>query len=90
MRGAGGPPEPGEEGEPGINGAIKRRSPGGPPTIVTVEVPSVDASLLKITRAGGKVLMGKTAIPGVGYRAYCQDTEGTIFGLMETDERAQQ
>jgi predicted enzyme related to lactoylglutathione lyase len=28
------------------------------------------------------------AIPGVGYFAMCQDTEGTTFGIMQFDETA--
>ncbi len=27
--------------------------------------------------------MPKMKIPGVGFHAYCQDTEGNIFGIME-------
>jgi uncharacterized protein len=32
--------------------------------------------------------MPKTAIPGVGYLAYCSDTEGNVFGLMQADKNA--
>lgn len=32
--------------------------------------------------------MPKTAIPGIGYHAYCQDTEGNVFGIMEEDPSA--
>jgi hypothetical protein len=28
------------------------------------------------------------AIPGVGWLAYCRDTEGTVFGTMEPDDSA--
>jgi predicted enzyme related to lactoylglutathione lyase len=28
------------------------------------------------------------AIPGVGYLAYCQDTEGNTFGIMQADPSA--
>jgi predicted enzyme related to lactoylglutathione lyase len=35
------------------------------------------------------VLVPRTAVPGVGYMAYCQDTEGNTFGTMEADEAAQ-
>jgi hypothetical protein len=27
-------------------------------------------------------------IPGVGYFAYCQDTEGNTFGIMQEDKSA--
>jgi len=32
--------------------------------------------------------MPKDAIPGVGWFAYCKDTEGNMFGIMEADESA--
>ena len=38
--------------------------------------------------AGGTVLMEKTAVPGVGYFAYCKDTEGNVFGIIEGDLEA--
>jgi predicted enzyme related to lactoylglutathione lyase len=28
------------------------------------------------------------AIPGVGWLAYCKDTEGNIFGMMQSDKNA--
>ena len=28
------------------------------------------------------------AIPGIGWLAYCLDTEGNTFGVMEADEKA--
>lgn len=38
-----------------------------------VDVTSVDEFLKKIVKAGGKVVTKKTAIPSVGYSAYCKD-----------------
>jgi len=38
--------------------------------------------------AGGKLIMPKTPIPTVGYFAYCQDTEGNLFGVMQSDPSA--
>ena len=78
----------GPDAERGINGAIKQREPGGPATIVTIEVPSVDVAVGKVTKAGGKVVMGKTPIPGVGYLSYCEDPGGTLMGILEADEKA--
>jgi predicted enzyme related to lactoylglutathione lyase len=77
------------EGEPGINGALKERPDPAVSTVNTIEVPSLDEFLAKIKEYGGKVAMSKKAIPGIGYHAYCQDTEGNIFGVMEEDSSAQ-
>jgi uncharacterized protein len=44
--------------------------------------PSLDAALARVTAAGGKVLLGKTALPpGMGYFAHIADTEGNRVGL---------
>jgi predicted enzyme related to lactoylglutathione lyase len=76
------------EGEPGIDGAIMHREEPVAHTVNTISVPSLDESLAKIVAAGGKVLGPKTTIPGVGYHAYCQDTEGNVFGILQTDTSA--
>ena len=73
----------GEDDEPGINGAIKHRAEPQQAVINTIDVPSIDEFLPKIKDAGGEVVMPKTEIPGVGFHAYCKDTEGNIFGLFE-------
>ena len=79
----------GPDDEPGINGGLMKRMDPSASTWNTVEVPSVDEFTAKIVESGGKVVVPKTAIPGVGYQAYCQDTESNVFGLHETDESAQ-
>jgi predicted enzyme related to lactoylglutathione lyase len=53
-----------------------------------ISVDSVDNFLKKIQKLGGKVCMGKTAVPGMGYFAVCQDTENNGFGLWEKDSKA--
>jgi len=77
----------GAEGQPGINGGLMRRE-GPQPCVNTVDVPSVDEFVAKVTKNGGKVVVPKMAVPGVGHFAYCQDTEGTTFGIMQFDESA--
>ena len=77
----------GEASQPGIDGAIMRRMNKGT-TYNTIDVPSVDEFMRKIVKAGGKVVSEKTAIPGVGYFAYCADTEGNVFGIMQEDPSA--
>jgi predicted enzyme related to lactoylglutathione lyase len=56
---------------------------------VSIDVSSVDDSVKKIKEAGGTVLQPKTSIKGVGYIAYCKDTEGNIFSVMQEDTSAQ-
>ena len=78
----------GEENEPGINGAIMKKE--GPQSSVTnmIEVSSIDATVAKVTASGGKILIPKMPVPGVGYAAYFRDKEGNIFGLMQSDTSA--
>jgi len=77
----------GEDKEPGINGAIMHRVSKGS-TWNTIDVPSVDEFVQKIVKADGKVVQKKTAVPGVGFMAYCADTEGNVFGIMQEDTKA--
>jgi len=79
----------GAKDEPGIDGAIVRRSLGpAAMTVNTIDVSSLDTFTRKVTDAGGKVVMPKTTIPGVGYLAYCADTEGNTFGMIQNDPSA--
>lgn len=78
----------GPDGEPGINGGISRRRSGSEPVMNTIGVPSVDEYIEKVKAGGGQVVRPKGPIPGVGWFAQCQDTEGNLFGLMQTDPSA--
>jgi predicted enzyme related to lactoylglutathione lyase len=50
--------------------------------------PDVDESIKKIKSGGGKVLTPKVPIPGVGYMAYFEDTEGNRLGVFHADTAA--
>lgn len=73
----------GPEDQPGINGAIMRSPDGQVKTINTICVSSFEEYSEKVTSSGGKVVTPKTEIPGIGFFAYCQDTEGNTFGILE-------
>ena len=76
----------GEDREPGINGGLNKKMETIPAcTVNTIVVQSVDATIRKIVKNGGKVIREKTAIPGMGYLAYCTDADGVLFGIMESD-----
>jgi uncharacterized protein len=83
----------GPDGQPGINGGLVKRHGVIDGTSViayvcTVDVASVDATLKKVTALGGAVALPKMPIPGVGWLAYGKDTEGNIFGFMQSDTKA--
>ncbi|MDP4199418.1 MAG: VOC family protein [Bacteroidota bacterium] len=69
---------------PGINGGMLMRPEPGAGTVNTIDVPDIDAYLAKVVAAGGKIKMPKDLIPDVGYFAYCLDTEGNTFGVMQS------
>jgi len=72
----------------GIDGGMMRKNPGQPLTN-TIEVENVDSACKQIESAGGKVVVPKMAIPGIGYLAYFTDPDGNIFGVMHSDPAAQ-
>jgi predicted enzyme related to lactoylglutathione lyase len=81
----------GAEDQPGINGGLmpRRGEIDGQAVIAyvcTVDVASVDDSTKTVESNGGQVVVPKMPIPGVGWLVYCKDTEGNIFGMMQSDE----
>ena len=83
----------GPDNEPGINGGLMKRNGkiDGESVIAyvcTADVKSLDDSLNKVKNNGGTEALPKTAVPGVGWLAYCKDTEGNIFGMMQNDPNA--
>jgi predicted enzyme related to lactoylglutathione lyase len=83
----------GEDSQPGINGGLTPKTnqgsgnTGGRITN-SIDVPSIDEFSSKISMEGGKVLSPKMPIPGVGYLAICEDTEGISFGIIQYDRNA--
>ena len=75
----------GPEGVPGINGAIMGKN-FSQSVINTIDVDSLDEMIAKVESAGGKKVHGPTEVPGVGMHAYCEDLDGTLFGMMQAFE----
>lgn len=59
-----------------------------PRVVNTIGVDSVEETCRRVVACGGRVVMEKTAIPGIGWQAYCVDTEGIFFGLHQPDPEA--
>jgi predicted enzyme related to lactoylglutathione lyase len=83
----------GPDSEPGINGGLlKRKGPIDGTSVIsyicTIQIPSVDECVARVVAAGGQNVVPKMPIPGVGWLAYCKDTEGNIFGVMQEDPSA--
>jgi uncharacterized protein len=77
---AGGPDEPGADGALIARGDIHRTP------VLVVDVEDLDHALAEVSANGGRVLQGRLQIPGVGWSAYIEDTEGNTIGLFQADE----
>jgi predicted enzyme related to lactoylglutathione lyase len=78
----------GPQDEPGIDGGLTKRNSPEERVTNTIDVDSVEAYVDKVVAAGGQVVVPPHAVPGVGYLAYCADTEGNVFGLMQDNPDA--
>jgi len=73
----------GPKAQPGIDGALIGRSDLHKTPVNIVEVESIETFAKKITEHGGTMISPKHTIPGVGFSAYCKDTEGNVFGIFQ-------
>ena len=73
-------------GAPG-GGMMKRMHPEQQ-MINYIGVPSVDEYAAKVEKLGGKIIVPKKAVPGMGYFVVCMDTEDNPFGIWEMDPAA--
>jgi uncharacterized protein len=81
----------GTKKDPGIHGALTRRHE---PVIgrgvvgfeCTISVVDIDATAAAIEANGGKIVLRKTEIHGVGRIIQFHDTEGNIVAAMQYDE----
>ena len=78
----------GDDSEPGIHGGLAQRATPQTGVELTLEIQDLDAAVTRVIDQGGKLLRPRAAVPGIGWMAYIQDTEGNIFGLMEIDSDA--
>ena len=70
-------------GEGGINGGIMKPQAGPWPGNLAfyIDVDDLDAYAQKITDAGGKIVVDRMEVPGVGFLALFEDPDGRVLGL---------
>lgn len=78
----------GADGAPGINGGLLKKQAPTTATTNTIGVDSVEKAIAAVKSAGGTLVMPKTPIPTIGYFAYLEDTEGNLFGVLQSDANA--
>jgi hypothetical protein len=76
------------DGTPGVGGGMGKRMDPSQRIVNYFGVKSIDAAMKQVKSLGGSVVMGKMAVPTMGYLATCIDTEGNPFGLWEEDAGA--
>lgn len=78
-----------EKGNKSLTGGMmKRQNPQQQGITNYIDVNSVDEYSTKIEKLGGKVVVPKMPVAGMGYFAVCLDTENNSFGIWETDSTA--
>ncbi|HYM61485.1 MAG TPA: VOC family protein [Thermoanaerobaculia bacterium] len=80
--------------EPGLRGSLqgRRELVAGQKMTgfeITIAVPSIDDTAAAVLGAGGKVVMQKSIITGVGALMFFEDTEGNVFGAIQPDAQAE-
>ena len=73
---------PGHETGGGFN-PVSEENPAGT-VLVYIETPDVDASLAAIEAHGGKVLVPRTEIPGMGWFGVFNDPTGNTLALFQS------
>jgi uncharacterized protein len=73
---------------PGVNGGLMRRRHAQHPPVNYIGVESVDEYTKKARRLGAEEVMSKTPVKGMGWFAWLKDTEGNVFAIWQTDEKA--
>jgi uncharacterized protein len=69
--------------EPGVNGGLYKRKDATQVPINYIQVESIEDYLDKAVKNGGKVLMAKMVVPGMGFVAWIADPEGNPLGLIQ-------
>ncbi len=76
-----------ESGNKGLSGGMMKRQAPEHKVTDYVTVSSIDDYASKIEQAGGKIMITKTEIPGIGFFAIFLDSENNQFGLFEPKKK---
>jgi len=79
----------GPSGNPGVRGGMLYRPIQGPRSWVHyVLVDSIDQTIERVEKLGGKMIYPKTAVPKTAWYAVVEDPEGNIFAVYQHDALA--
>jgi len=69
---------------PGVNGGMMKRQQPEHKPVNYIAVESVDEYTKKIEALGGKALVPKMEVPGIGWWALALDPEGNQFAILQS------
>ena len=78
----------GDSSQPGINGGLMKKKDPKQPVVNSVMVEDLEATIRTIENHGGKIVVPKMPVPGVGWLAYFTDPDNHIHGIMQNDANA--
>src|SRR5213083_3552648 len=70
-----------------INGGMTKRNNEVKNTVITIDVPDIEATLKNVEKLCGKMVQKKQPVADMGFTAYFKDTEGNIVGLWQRARR---
>jgi predicted enzyme related to lactoylglutathione lyase len=74
--------------EPGIDGGMAKKRAPDEQVANTISVPNLEEYMKKIQENGGKLIMGKAPIPGIGWLASFEDPQGIKHMILQDDKNA--
>jgi len=79
-------------GEGGINGGIMKPQAGPWPAKLAlyIDVEDLDLYSERIRKAGGRIVVDKMPVPGVGILSLFEDPDGRVLGMWKQDGTASQ
>ena len=77
-----------EQGKPGMNGGMYKRTDPDDKPRQYIGVANIDASLAKERANGGTITMPKMTIPNIGWFAHITDPEGNPQAVFQDDKKA--
>jgi predicted enzyme related to lactoylglutathione lyase len=75
--------------EEAVSGGLMKRPQPEQRITPYFAVPSIDEYVAKAEKLGGKIVVPKMPVTGMGYFAFCLDTENNVFAMWETNPDAQ-
>lgn len=68
---------------PGVNGGMYKKQQAEQKPVNYISVDSIDESIEKVTKLGGKIISPKQEVPNVGWIATAVDPEGNQIALLQ-------